>query len=153
MIGMEQLSYAPLLRWKQAERLSLRDLYSDDADRILPVVEVVPKMVDGEKLTKLPQQLNDAWRGRRMVVDGSPPSVPRHRQAGTVYSHLADQALLLDVGLAPVIVPQDDESTLAAAARLSRASQGRLALRVSSNEVHLIPGLCVGSMGNRSRLT
>lgn len=141
MIGMGQLTYAPLLRWKQAERLSLRDLYPGDADGILPVVEVVPRIVDSGNLTKLPQQLNDAWRGRHMVVDGSPPAVPRHWQAETVYSRLSDQALLLDVGIAPVVVPQDDESTLAAATRLSRASQGRLALRVSSNEAHLIPGL------------
>ncbi len=141
MISVEETTYAPLLRWKQAERLSLRDLYSYDADRVLPIVEVVPSILRSENLSKLPQQLNDSWGGRRMVVDGSPPAVPRYRQAEAVYSGLAELAPLLDVEIAPVVVPHDDDSTLAAATGLSKASRGGVALRVLSSETPLIAGL------------
>ena len=121
---MGQLAYAPLLRWKQAERLSLRDLYPEDAERILPVVEVVPSAVDKDKLSRMPQQLSDSWPGRRMVVDGSPHALRGSGQATRVYLYLAGHTSALDTEIVPAILPQDDDTTLAAAAALSRGSEG-----------------------------
>lgn len=133
-----KLSYAPLLRWKQAERLSLRDMLPQDADRLLPIVEIVPAAAQDGKLQKLPQRLGDSWGGRRMVVDGSPPGSSRH-QARTVYAHLAGHALGLR--LTPVVIPNDDDLVVAAAIELSQRFKGGVALRVSPSQLPLVPHL------------
>lgn len=70
----------------------MRDLYPNDADRILPIAEVVPFAVQNDKLSKLPRQLQDAWAGRRMIVDGSSPELRNTNQARDVYSTLTQQA-------------------------------------------------------------
>lgn len=45
--------YVPILRWKQAERLALRNLSEEDRKRITPLIEITPKFFDvpaeGEK--------------------------------------------------------------------------------------------------------
>jgi hypothetical protein len=132
-----RVTYAPLLRWKQAERLSLRDLFPEDADRVLPLVEIVPGAVNDGKLLKLPQQISDSWRGRRMVVDGSPRGSATREQARTVYLNLASRGL--ETSVTPVVVPGDNDSLLAAAAALSKGSDGGLAVRVSPSKLHVIP--------------
>jgi hypothetical protein len=135
-----KLAYVPLLRWKQAERLSLRDLFQqDDARTVLPLVEIVPSAVDDGKLLKLPQRLGNSWGGRRMLLDGSPRGLSSRVQAGTVYTHLAGHVPCLRV--TPVVVPGDDDAAVASAIGLSQRSESGLALRVSPDQLHLVPGL------------
>jgi hypothetical protein len=43
--------YIPILRWKEAERLALRDLGDDIRSRITPLVQVVPESLATGKRT------------------------------------------------------------------------------------------------------
>jgi hypothetical protein len=67
---MRAPAYTPILRWKQAERLALRDIDSSDADVMLPLVEVVPKYVAGGNLTKLPKQMENSWPSGSFLASG-----------------------------------------------------------------------------------
>ena len=38
--------YVPILRWKQAERFALKNLFDEDRKRITPLIEIMPKIFD-----------------------------------------------------------------------------------------------------------
>ena len=67
MIGHER--YVPILRWKEAERLALRDLGEDTRDRITPLVQLVPESIATgkrirtarEALQKVAQDMRECW--------------------------------------------------------------------------------------------
>lgn len=128
-------TYVPLLRWKQAERLSLRDLTSDDAERVLPLVEVLPKTLRDGKLTSIPKQLREAWPGRRLMIDGTPSGTSRSSQPEAVYSFFAGEGNATGLHLTPVLSLSDGDSTVRAALRLATATGAGLAVRVASSDV------------------
>jgi hypothetical protein len=41
--------YVPILRWKQAEKLALHRLRTDDKARMTPVIEITPKSFSPKK--------------------------------------------------------------------------------------------------------
>jgi hypothetical protein len=132
---MANPTYVPLLRWKQAERLALRDLSPVDADTILPLAEVVPKFIADGNLVKLPDQLNDAWGARQILLDGAPPEFRDTDQAATVFAAIASHAGSISVGVTPVVTPRDHAATISGAASVVAAFRNGVALRAHPTEL------------------
>src|SRR5208337_3351529 len=69
--------YVPILRWKEAERLALRDLGDDVRDRITPLVQLVPESIAvgkrtataGHALLKVAGDMRECWGTRPLLVD------------------------------------------------------------------------------------
>jgi len=69
--------YVPVLRWKEAERLALRDLDDDVRSRITPLVQLVPESVTtgkrtptvGHALRKIAADMRECWGMRPLLVD------------------------------------------------------------------------------------
>lgn len=102
--------YVPILRWKQAERLSLRDLPDDVCSRMRPLVQVVPESVKTGKRTpsvhqafqKVAAEMRDCWGTRPLLVDLRHLD-PRLR-IGTAHplAYIALQARANSVSMIPV---------------------------------------------------
>lgn len=45
--------YVPVLRWKQAERIAIRELYPQDKNVITPLIEFVPKDFAPDRIKKI----------------------------------------------------------------------------------------------------
>lgn len=137
-------AYAPILRWKQAERLSLRDIDSSDADVMLPLVEVVPKFITDGNLTKLPKQMENSWPGRRLLLDGAPPEFRESDQAVLVFGEVARSVGELSVEVVPVMSPRDNRSTVDAAMELSTQYGYGGCIRARADDLHLVPEFVSG---------
>jgi hypothetical protein len=135
---MVERLYAPLLRWKRAERLAMGDISPEDAAGLLPIVEVVPQSMSEKNLADMTLQFQNSWPGRRMIVDGSPRELRDTDQARVLYSSLAARAAGLTVDLAPVLQPTDTPAIVAAASSLSQNSGGGMALRLQARD---LPGV------------
>jgi hypothetical protein len=69
--------YVPVLRWKQAERLALRDLGDDARIRITPLVQLVPESIATGKRTatvahalrKIARDMRECWGTSLLLVD------------------------------------------------------------------------------------
>ena len=69
--------YVPILRWKEAERLALRNLGEDIRGRITPLVQLVPESIAVGKRTptashallKITSDMRDCWGKRTLWVD------------------------------------------------------------------------------------
>jgi hypothetical protein len=127
--------YAPLLRWKQAERLAMGDISPEDAEGLLPIVEVVPQSMSEKNLSAMPLQFQNAWSGRRMIVDGSPRELRHTDQARILYSSLAARAAGLTVDIVPVLQPTDTQAVVQAATSLSHRFGGSIALRLQVGDL------------------
>ena len=138
---MNHQSYMPLLRWKQSEWLALGGLQAKDADLILPLVEIVPKMVDEGKLPNAWKQINRAWGGRRIVVDGAPPVARTTDQTETVYAMLETEAPSIGAEVVPVIAPGQTPGAMSAARAVAAAFGAGVALRVRPEELGSVDAL------------
>jgi len=71
--------YVPILRWKQAERIALRNLFEADRRRITPLIELTPTIFkpsrnDGnERPTPLPAQVLEREAKRFLEACGYSP--------------------------------------------------------------------------------
>ena len=75
--------YIPILRWKQAERLALKNLFDEDRKLITPLIEITPKIfeapVQGKKKGMKPdparvledeaKNLLESWQNARFFLD------------------------------------------------------------------------------------
>lgn len=69
--------YVPILRWKEAERLALRDLHEEVRNRITPLVQLVPESIAvgkrrptvSQMLQKVAADMRQCWGTRRIFVD------------------------------------------------------------------------------------
>ncbi|MEW6355364.1 MAG: beta family protein [Planctomycetota bacterium] len=94
--------YVPVLRWKQAEWLALRDLANAERARIPPLLEFVPQSF-GSPCEKMADQILRSWgHGPFFAEYGllDDPRVPTH--ASTRIRRLAEEALRRNLCLIPV---------------------------------------------------
>ena len=143
---MSAPTYTPILRWKQAERLALRDLSPLDADGVLPLVEVVPKFIADGNLAKLPRQMDNSWAGRRLLLDGAPPEFRNSDQALAVFGEIARSYAEMSVEVVPVITPRDGRPTIDCALAVSAQFGHGACIRAAAEDIHLVPAL-VSQMG------
>ena len=103
--------YVPILRWKEAERLALRDLGDDVRDRITPLVQLVPESIAvgkrtataGHALLKVAGDMRECWGTRPLLVDLWRID-PRLRINGSMHplAYLARNARASLVSMVPV---------------------------------------------------
>lgn len=99
--------YVPILRWKQAEWLALRNLLPTDKDRLTPLIEITPKSVaPGKRRTTLDEMLT--------------------KNAGDIVKNWGNSPVFLDLWYLPPVLRTDDGSHplvfIADAAHARRAS-------------------------------
>lgn len=138
---MTECVYAPLLRWKQSEWLALKDLYPEDADRILPIIEIVPKILADRKLATVPIQLSRSWHGRKVIVDGAPLNASATSQPREVYAMLRDTVGATTADIIPVIKPNHSQDAIQAALEVAVAFNSGLAFRIGPHELGMIENL------------
>lgn len=71
--------YVPILRWKQAERLALRDLDPESKAGMTPLIEVTPRALSAEgtanpkivdqRCSKVAAEMLNDWGGGRLFID------------------------------------------------------------------------------------
>jgi len=110
--------YVPILRWKQAERLALKELLKDDRKMITPLIEITPKVFDapktGEKKGKKPdaarvledqaKNLLESWGNAPLFLDLSliDDLVPPINGVRHPLVHIAETALSYRLCIVPV---------------------------------------------------
>jgi hypothetical protein len=97
MFGPKQ--YMPILRWKMAEKLALRDLRQEDRSQITPLIEFTPKMFDAPR------------QGKKKGVTPNPSEVLL-REAKDLLANWGYSPFFLDLqhldGNGPVVVPSSN---------------------------------------------
>ncbi|MGB9485798.1 MAG: beta family protein [Terriglobia bacterium] len=121
MIGHRH--YVPILRWKEAERLALRELGDDIRERITPLVQLVPEGIAARKRTpsasdalrKIARDMRECWGTRRLMVDLCRID-PRLRINGNMHplTYLARSARTNMVTMVPVTGLQRDAAYVTA---------------------------------------
>jgi hypothetical protein len=140
--------YVPILRWKEAERLALRDLGDDIRDRTTPLVQVVPESIAVGKRTptaddalqKIARDMRECWGTRLLLVDLWRVD-PRLRMDGRTHplAYLAAKARANQVSMAPVTGLHRDSAYQAAVGEAVARDKRGLCLR-----------LLRGDLGNQS---
>lgn len=102
--------YVPILRWKQAERLALRNLRPKDRGRMTPLVEITPRSVAPRKkrptteqmLQKNVEDMQKSWGSASLFVDLSNLEQLRDCSGVHPFVYLAGKARDSNVSLIPV---------------------------------------------------
>lgn len=124
--------YMPILRWKQAERLALRELQDDARRGITPLVQLVPESIELRKRTptihrafeKVAADIRECWGMGRLLVDLRHIDPLLRVETEHALTHLARQARANAVSLVPVTGLQRD-AAYQAAVRQVAADDGR----------------------------
>lgn len=124
---MKEISYAPILKWKQGEYTALKELYSQDKAALTPLVEIIPipTVWDEDKapieldahVAKLPGQVATHWGKEDPIwVDSWLLQDERLLPDGThVFRWILDQLRHEGVKAIPVVWLDSDQATLDAA--------------------------------------
>lgn len=94
--------YIPVLRWKQAEWVALRELSSDQKSRITPLIEFTPPKfakLSTDKIRKLLGEVQRSWGKRSVFFDFNLLSLHLSVGALRIIDHLADNS---DLSYIPV---------------------------------------------------
>lgn len=143
--------YVPILRWKMAERLALKELQANDRKMITPLIEITPKTFDAPKAGKnagrrpdpgrvLRDQAKDlleSWKNATLfldlgLIDGKVPPITG---VSHPLAHIADTARNCKLCVVPVTgLGRRDEYQTAVSAVIHQDKRG-LCLRLRAAEV------------------
>lgn len=134
--------YTPILRWKQGERIGLKNLNNAIRPDVSPLIDISQNQYPSPKKTKvgittpasnaLAKQLSDAWGKTKFFVDVS--DLPGSQNA----HHLDDirtSANAAGLYLVPAIKSNSPPEYVAAVKRAIQADKRGVALRISLSEM------------------
>lgn len=131
--------YVPILRWKEAERLALRDLADDIRDGITPLVQLVPESIAvgkrirsaNDALEKIARDMRECWGTRSLLVDLGRLD-PRLRINGNTHplAYLGGKARATSVSMIPVTGLHRDSAYQAAVREVVAEDKRGLCLRL-----------------------
>lgn len=127
--------YVPVLRWKQAEWLALKDLSDDCRASMIPLIELPPtkfRSFDQDVLKKAVKDIKNCWGNSSIYIDLHllPSSV--WIQTLTFIYRIAEE---LEICLIPITGLAKDEDYQKTVADILKARNNQVGIRIKINEI------------------